>query len=161
VSVSPTGIVSLPLYYAQQTLAASVTFQGLMQVSTSAAAAARVFIGETDENADGDARPRALLDHIDDIGFDKITTTGLLGNGTVECIIEVPTPAAYAGVVRDARIWFYNALGGVLSEMFALAGVGGYLNILGYKITAIGRADPKDNDGADFWVCDLDLNWQG
>jgi hypothetical protein len=161
VSVSPTGIVSLPLYYAQQTLAASATFQGLMQVSSPAAAAAKVFFGETDENADGDARPRALIDHIEDIDFEKITTTGLLGNGTVECIIEVPTPPQYAGIVRDARTWFYNQLGAVLSEMFALAGVGGYLNILSYKITALGRADPKDNDGADFWVCDLDLNWQG
>ena len=160
-SVAPTGIVCLPVYYAQQTLAASATFQGLMGVSSAAAAAAKIFFGETNENEDGDLRPRALLDHIGQIGFDKITTTGFIGGGTVEAVIEVPTPPQYEAVVREARKWFYNQIGAVLSELFALAGQAGYLNILNYRIDTIGRADPKDNDGANFWICDMDLVWQG
>lgn len=160
-SVAPTGIVSLPIYYAQLTLAASTACQALLGQSSAAGALSKMFLGETDENSAADERPRMLTDMIDDFSREKVSTTGFLGAGTVEAVFEIPTPPQYAGSVRDARGWFYNQIGLILADVEALAGSGGYLNIVADGITAIGRADPKDNDGVDFWVACLDLKWQG
>lgn len=162
-SLAATGIFGLPVYYAMQTLAASTTWQGALGAANSNGALAHIFQGETDEHASGDMRPRALMDVAQGNNFDKVSDTGFLGRGPVEMVLEVPTPPAYQGDAnrRDARVWFYNLLGGILADMQALAGTAGYLNIIGFEEQTTGRADPKENNGDDFWVSVWHLNWLG
>jgi hypothetical protein len=163
VNVTPVAIVALPIYYARLTLAQSATLQALLQQANAENALTKIFYGETNEHEDRDERPRVLLDMIDDFSRAKLDTTSWIGAGTVEALLEIPTPVQYQGAAnrRDARIWFYNQVGLMLQDVEALAGTGGYLNIIASKITVIGRADPKDNNDEDFFVCALDLQWQG
>ena len=162
-NVTAAGIVSLPMYYAQQTLAASATLQGLFDVSTAADAAKHILMGESDEHADTDIRPRVLLDVLDGFSFEKTSNTAFLGDGTVEAVLELPAPPDLQGDAnfRTGRLWFYNQVGLILTDCQPLFGTPGYLNVLNFSITSIGRADPKENDGEEFFVAVLDLKWQG
>jgi len=163
VTIAYAGLFALPIQYARATLAASPTWQGVLGASDANDALAKMFTGETDEHAAGDARPRALIDIAGSYGGQKVSSTGFLHGSEIEVVFEIDTPAAYQGdsARRDARVWFYNLLGGILSDLEALAGQAGYLNILEIREQNTGRADPKENDGDDFWVSIIHLIWQG
>lgn len=162
-SLAYTGNFALPIQYARATLAASTTWQGILGASNASDALAKMFTGETDENAAGDARPRALIDIAGSYSSDKVSSTGFLHGSEIEVVFEIDTPAAYQGDSsrREARVWFYNLLGAILAEMEALAGQAGYLNILNFREQNTGRVDPKENNGDDFWVSIVHLVWQG
>ena len=163
--IAGSGLMLVPVLAAANTLAASPTLQSLLGVQSAQAALLKMFTGETDEHADSDIRPRVLLDFLDGGTWERSSTTFYLGNGTVECVLEIPTPETLLGddQRRAAREWFYQAVGNVLMEMMAnsVQANGDYLNVITYTLQLIGRADPKENDGPDFWVCVLDLVWKG
>lgn len=161
--VTPTGPFALAVNYAMQTLAASATFQALVGAANQAAALAFIEWGETDEHNVAQAMPRAYIDVAGENDWEKVSDTGFLANGRLEMVLEIPTPALYQGAAnrRDARVWFYNNLGGILADMQALAGQAGYLNIIKFDEQNTGRADPKENDGADFWVSIWNLTYLG
>lgn len=161
--LAPSGPFALAVNYGMQTLAASPTFQALVGAINAAAALPFIKWGETDEHDATQAMPRAFIDVAGENDWDKVSDTGFLANGHLEMVLEIPTPTIYQGAAnrRDARVWFYNNLGGILSDMQGLAGQAGYLNIIKFSENNTGRADPKENDGADFWVSIWNLTYLG
>lgn len=159
--VTATGIFSLPLYYGRKTLAGAATFRSLVGAVDATAAEKWIFEGEVDENLVTDESPRAIMAIDSGHRFSRISTTGWQGQGPLLMVLEVPTPAKYRDSRRDARVWWLNTVGAIIAEMQALAGVAGYLNIIEFAEENTGRADPKEENGADFWVSVWHLNWLG
>lgn len=162
-TLAATGLYSLPVHYGRLTLAASATFRDLVGAADADAALAKIHHGEIDEDNPLLGMPRCLLNVTGEMEGEKVSTTGFLHKGQLELVIEVETPEAYKGPAgrRDARTWFQNAIGAIASEIEALAGQGGYLNILKWNDKNCGRADPKDNNGKEYYVAVIYWDWQG
>lgn len=162
-TVASTGLVSLVINYGALTIAGCSTFQDLVGAADAASALPRIIRGESDETNPAHAMPRALLSMTGDMQGEKVSTTGFLRKGQLECILEIPTPEAYRGIAsrRDARIWFEDAVGAFLSELEVLAGQPGYLNIINWNNRNHGRADPKEDNGDEYYVAVLIFDWLG
>jgi len=166
---SPDGSISLPMYYAMLTLAASATFQAAVGASDAAGALTHIFPGEMDDHAETDKRPRALID----VDGEQTSTRQGTGpewtdKGELVLDIELLTDPTYAGAdidnLRAARLSFYNTIGKIKDEMQARSGTPGYLNIISITRGPIGRGDDKENDddpGESYWGCTLTLDWFG
>lgn len=163
-AVSPSGILSLPLYYLRQSLAASTNFQTWVGVETAAAALAYIhYFGTASET-----RPFAT------IGYSDEWSREIISRGARHYFQSTGNPLALtfdADInsehdLNDALFTFTNTVGAVMADMEALAGTGNYLAITNYRMirppTRCHREQRESDDSAlDIWQCDWQINYDG
>lgn len=114
-SLDATGSLALPLKLAADLVAASATFQTLVEAGSSAAALDRIFEGECII----EEFPRCVIDWRDR-HIKKTVLTHWLLEGVIAVLIEksVPQSSYETGYQDEGRI-FRNEMGAIESEMIA------------------------------------------
>ncbi|MBE3131955.1 MAG: hypothetical protein IMZ55_00650 [Acidobacteria bacterium] len=137
------GPLMLPLKYLRDTIAASDTFQDWTFSGNAAAASAHVHYAALPVPAAGREhtlaelqgyRPFAIIGQHSDGGYHTVADAVTSGNefyegGVLRVVIEADVAPAVIDDYAEVEIQFLNKVGGVVSEIKALAGTAGYLNI--------------------------------
>jgi len=167
-SVTPSGMFSLPLDNARTLLANAAAFQTLVEKGNATDAKTRIFIIETDEEfkqtEDREFCPnRAIIGYQSGgFGAELVGSTGWNVGGPIEVRIEAEVPDDYRNNYQWALWWFLNSLGAIVTDMRDLIAPNrGYLNITDIKIAEAGRLDPDFYNGAFLFGGDLVLTWRG
>lgn len=133
-TVTASGMLSLPLHNLRVLVAASSTFQTWVSATSgtneqkAAAALARVY--RTAKSEDEITRPFAMVWESDDWSWDSHASSSVgSDSGALELAFEALVPDAHLDNDADAETDFNNSVGAILSEMGSLANSsnGGYL----------------------------------
>lgn len=180
--ITPSGVLSLPLQYLKNLIAASSTFQTVCGVEDAAAAAACVLLFWADEKiAEAELEaiandetpethermPRAVVRHLPGLEHQRSSTTGWVSTGPLHLMFEFPAHTDHdtAGADRQAGIDFQNQIGAILSEMRTLVttdpGAGPYLAVTGFDLVTLGEIDPDDCGGVHAWLAEFIVHHEG
>lgn len=164
-TVAASGSISLTLDNLRNVFAASATFQSLLGVVNAAAAKAKTYWLETDdEHVEAEAAlPRAIVAFsLGQFDNDRISTTGWGSMGPLEILIEVDTPSQYVDNLQDGNMWFTNSIGAMIDEIKTLVTSGqGYLNITSLCLDYAGRIDPERSNGNKYYAAGLTARFRG
>jgi len=138
---TPAGMISLPLKYLRDTVAASSTFQGWVGVANAEEAAERVHYVAVE----GAQMPFALVDW--EANFARRAEGGgtrywFAGEGDLVLVFRAAVSSD--DDAGEAAVKFLNKCGGVIADMEAIAGTAGYLDI-----SAIELLDPPSRPERD------------
>lgn len=96
---------------------------------------------------------------------DEMTVGSNSAAGSLTLFLEADIPAAYQGGFNDAGLWWSNTLGAIITEMQALAGQAGYLDIAaenGFELVYFARAKPEDIAAeGDHFQTEFKVSWSG
>lgn len=144
-SVNPTGMVSLPLHYLRETIAATSAFQTWTGTANKAAALAYVPV---------------LVDTVGDlpvcaVGWGEGLARSVVAGGTHSHFVqEGDLSMLFLGAISgdhdeaDAAYTFLNSIGAILADMEELAGTAGYLDIRGFVLDLGPRRANEDEKKA-------------
>ena len=158
-TVTPSGMLSLPLNYLKLTLAASSTFQAMVSAADAAAALAFIHPVQTDEQP-----PFAVLDW--DPGWRRTAIAGGSRNvfqqdGTLTLLLRAMIDGEHDE--EEAAYTFINDVGDIIADMEELAGTAGFLNITTISITD-GPSRPTADEvtalGYDFYEIILSIAFE-
>jgi hypothetical protein len=123
--ITPTGMISLPLYYLQKTVAASANFQRVTGAADAAEALDYVYlISEESAVAVG---PWAVIGI--EKGFARTSgATGPMFTGSVNLELVIRLPVAAGATEQEANISFLNDLGAIAKDIEGLLQTAGYLD---------------------------------
>lgn len=140
-SVTPTGVYSLPLYYLREGLANSAAFRTAVGAADAAAARALVFYvaapGET-------AASYAVVDHGATWGAEEHaggSRNEFVVDGEVWLTLILAVNAALSE--SDQDLTAYNTIGAVVKEILDDAGAADRLNVTGLRISPPMRPEEK------------------
>ena len=134
---TPDGVLSRPLHYLRETIAASETFRNWVGATTGTEeenlAAARLRVAIIRDSSG--QLPIVTIGHGDQFGKQQIAG-GLHNHLRLAGSLSMTIDAAVAAGDTDeiAAYKFENKVGAILDEMEAVAGTGGYLDISGWEI---------------------------
>lgn len=164
-ALAAAGCLSLTLDKFRDTLAASATFQELMDADTVAEAKAVTWWLETDDHNEPTQAelPRAVVAFsMGQFEGTRVSTTGWGTNSPVEVLIEVEAPAEYADNMQDRNMWFLNKIGAIIDEVKVLAtSGGGYSNVTSFILEDARATDPTENGGKVFCAAFLTARLRG
>jgi len=160
--VTPTGMLSLPIENLRILLAASTTFQTLVNAGDAAAAKPYVYVDSIDESV---SRPFALVS-------DQAWNLSLVGQGAVNAFdeggvllleIQAGVGDAYEddGAGNNPGFEFRNTIGAIVEEMLDLAASGTYLDVSGVRFEVPPTRVLPETEAADedFFAVRLQLQW--
>jgi len=159
-SVSPTGMLSLPLHYLRLTVAGSSNFQTWVGAANATEALARVYPILTDTLT----LPLAAVDFADNFRrslFASDVRNWFKQEGDLAVLFRASIDSEHNEA--DAAYTFLNSVGAIISDMEALAGKPGYLDISGITVDA-GPQRPLEDEKktiGDFYEIIFRIEWQG
>jgi hypothetical protein len=172
-SVTPTGILSLPLDRMRTLLASCEAFQTWVGVDSEdvgtatgiAEAKEHVYLlglaeGQTQgASARSARRPLVIVSWGEDADGepDSEPCDYWLHSGSLWVMFEhLADPDSESLSTEDAVLSFANDVGGILEDMYALAGTAGYLTVTQWrKIAGPARMDPESVSAGELDVCQL------
>lgn len=155
-SVTPTGILSLPLSYLRATLAGSATFQSWTGAADADAALAFILpVLAKPEDIDP---PFIVLDW-QSFTRNKQADSHFNTAGTLQIAIIGPIDQAHEDA--DAAFEFLNKVGAILAEAEALAPQPDYLNWDSLALTSLDRpSDQERQSSGDFYQAMFTLTYE-
>lgn len=172
-SHTASGRIALVLENMRSLLAVSATFQTLRNAANATDAKVGIHLVSLPEPVDGHVytleelqayRPFALIDFPDDgesFNSSRIAETAYQDSGRLVMMLEAEVPDALAKRPADAKIWFLNQVGAILTEMMAYSGDAGYLTVHTFRILRgpeRSRDDVLSAEG-DFFQVLLEIEW--
>lgn len=170
---TPIGPLNEPYRLLRAMLGESQAWRALVGAATAEAALARVHLYAPDPPADGRGyepgelvRPLAVLEP----GPESWQLTGagaglrneFAAGGTLAVRFELPVDPVNADNERWAEVAARNQLGGVLSDLRALSGTPGALNVSGIRILELARiAEAHAASEDDHWQATVEIQWWG
>lgn len=156
---TPSGPLSLPIHYLEESIANSSTFQDAVGVSNVTDAKSRIYWFWAPEATLNVAAIRLLddFDYVRDT-FDSVRTTGVL-----QVLFEFETPSEYTSNDQWALKDFLNKLGGIKKDIKDNAVVypDVYLNVMEVSPSEIGLLDPNHYQGANGLGGELLVSYRG
>lgn len=166
-SVSPTGVFSVPAHVLRRLVANSATFQAACGVSTEADALEKTAIKGFPEQ-ESERRPIAVVSP-DGLGTQLVAVDHLRAQGSVFLYLAIDVAEQYFNLSDDAMFTALNFFGGVLEDIFASLGsdlaADGLcdqlnLNIVNAQVLAWSETAEKDwpSLGRFYWMA-VQISW--
>ena len=167
-SVTPSGMLSLPLENLRTLVAASAAFQawvgatGETEAELIASAKEHIYLVGLDGDNVVNARPFAVVDHGESWTLTRLAEPHTYrATGSLLLCFEDNVDAAHAGSIPDAQLAFTNMVGDVVEDMFEKAGTDTYLAVS--QITLVRgpsrSAETQQKTEGDFMQIVLQVDW--
>jgi len=164
-AVTATGPVALPLENLRTLLANSSNFQTWVSAADADAAKAHIYRVAVDAPYAA-KRPFACVRHFNPAENEHESVSGGAGNtfverGALELYFEAAVASGHQASHADAELQFLNDVGSFLSDMDALSGTDGYLNMTGWSFLAGPQRASEDESQSegDYMQCLLRIEW--
>ena len=157
-SVTPTGVLSLPLYNMQTLICNSATFRTWVGAATVAAARDRCYLVAQDETSI--TRPFAVVEFGGGFTYSKEAEPSIyLGSGSLVVWFEDAVASGVQANHADAMFTFTNTVGAILTEMLDLSGTSGYINIRTIRDDAAGPLRANIDETTDIIQLPFRVDW--
>jgi hypothetical protein len=129
--VTPTGSISLPMYYAKESVAASAAFQTWTTTADADAAKARIHYATADASA---TLPLCTITPAQDFGRRRAGTGNWVYMEGSAVLIHFEAAKAADDTIADALIDFQNGVDTILDDLEENTEIGGYLTFSEWRL---------------------------